>query len=847
MTRQILRSGFTLMIIGVSLGGQADETSTSDVSLEHIEVRAQKSVQPLQSVPLAVTALDSDWIDRTVALDIFDTTAYVPGFAAMQNQSATNSSFSIRGIGTTAQNYGFESSVGLYVNGVYRRRQNALINDFIDIARIEILKGPQATLFGKNTPAGAVTLESRRPVHGERDGFVALTTGSDDLLRLSGAASHTLIDDALSVRAAGFTAQRDGYIDEQQSGVTLNNRDRSGATLQLYYTPTSDVSVRVIADYAELDERCCGALTWQDNRQARDIEGKLGTDALLMQPPFNATLYTRDDFYDYRTSLSQAPRSTLKDKGLSVQLDYTFSPLWSLRSITAHRSLDAYDRIDSDFSDARLLEATNDAQQHAFSQELQFHYQTDSHRGIVGAFYYSQNLDLTFDTTTQSQFPAFFRASASELVPLPEAINTLSGLSNGIIAPAAPATPADTAFKHTALQQQESLALFGQNDWSVTPALTLSTGLRYTREDKSLTARFTEQGPGISGLTVDRGAWPNPLAASQGLIQIAGALGSGQPPPSDALRDIAPFQRAGWGYYFLGSAAVLPRPDLDESMRDEQLTGSLKLAYQTNPDTLLYASLATGYKAGGINTDRIAPQFDPVFDAEKARTLELGIKRDWPSNALRTNIALYRTWVDDFQATTFTGSGFNLQNAGSIDVKGAELELTWLPWQHTEVQLAAARVLAQFSSFERGTCRIDYQWHTGLPDPGQSVSGLPYCSRSGDRVGFEPETTLSVTATRHFALGRFPGAVSLDYQYSGDVMLDDTNDPLKHAPSYSLVNLRLHLSLPEWNTYVTLWGRNIFDEDYVARSAFSVPVQTGKIMAYPGRPVSYGIDIHSRF
>ncbi|MEW9796603.1 TonB-dependent receptor [Alteromonas sp. CYL-A6] len=818
-----------------------------DAQLERIIVSAQKTEQSIQEIPVAVTALSGDDLAETVSLDMFDIQNFVPGFAAFQSQSATNSSFSVRGIGTSSQNFGFESSVGMYVDGVYRSRQNALVNDLADMARVEILRGPQGTLFGKNTPAGAISIITRQPEHGQRDGYAELTLGNDNLVRVSAGATVTAIEDVLSFRASGFSTHRDGFIDDDQNQQSLNNRNRSGVRLQARYTPTDAVSLRVIADYSELDERCCGALTWQDNHQAIAVDGKFGTDALLMQPPFNASLFTRDDFFDYTTALSVPPVSKMTDKGLSAQLDVRLNDQWSVTSITAFRALDSYDSVDTDFSNASLLTATNDADQQAFSQELQLHYRNATLSGIFGAYWFSQNLNLQFDTTTQAQFPAFFAASTQALSPLLDGINTLSALTGGLLAPVASPAPADTAFAHTAYQEQDSIALFAQTQWHITPALTLTTGLRYTREEKSLLGHYTEQGPGIDGLPQSPSLWPDPFAAGSALNALAVALGSGQPLPGDALGAIAPFQQPGWGFFLLQSAAVLPRPDMQASLDDDQVTGTVKLSYQSDADTLWYASFATGFKAGGINTDRILPSLDPVFDAETARTLEFGLKRDWRDLNLRTNVAIYTTNVNDFQASTFTGTGFNLQNAGSISVDGLEIEMTWFPLENTQLTLAGARTLARFDRFEKGPCWVSTPWHTGVDDPGRQAPDLPYCSRGGDRVGFEPDNTLNLTLSQFIRLGDIDSTLSVDYQYVGDLYIDDSNDPLKKVSSHTLMNVRWLFTLPGGETDLIIWGRNVFDEDYVARSGFDVPVQTGKIMAYPGQPASYGISLRHHF
>lgn len=815
--------------------------------LEIIEVHAQKSTQNLQDVPLAVTALSGNDLVNTVSRDIFDLQNYIPAFAAFQNQSVTNSGFSIRGIGTSSQNFGFESSVGLYVDGVYRSRQNALVNDLVDIASIEVLRGPQGTLFGKNTAAGAMILSSVAPSHSNADGFVELIAGNDNLIRLSGGASFSLIDDTLAMRVSGFKTREDGFITDITSGKSVNNKNRSGVKLQWLYTPSNNIRAHIIADYGELNERCCGALTWQDNIQANEQPGKFGTDALLSLPPFNATIYTQDDFYNFTTSLSQPPISKMKDKGVSAQLDITLNQHWRLVSITAFRSFDSLDVVDSDFSNADLLTATNDARQQSLSHELRVHYKGQTLSGIIGAYYFSQNLALTFDTTTQRQFNTFFTAVGADLLPIASAIDTLSVATGGIIAPSAQPTPNNTQFLHSAYQQQDSFAVFTQADWLLSDELTVTTGIRYTYEDKSIDGHYTEQGPDINGLLNGPNSIPDINAAIDALDDISMALTLGQSPSQMSLSALAPFQKPGWGYFFLGSSAVLPRPDLFENLHDSQITGTVKLAYTRTDDQLIYANLSTGYKAGGTNTDRIPAALDPIFNAEKARSVELGLKQEWPQYGLRLNAAAHYTKIKDFQATTFTGSGFNLQNAGDIDVRGVEFETTWLVTTNTELMLSAARTLAHFKSFQQGTCWVAYSWHTGVDDPGRASPDTPYCARDNDRVGFEPQNSVSVMLSQFFSVAGYQASLSADYQYTGDVYLDDSNDPYKYSVSYNTVNMRFTVQMPHWDSKLIIWTRNLFNEQYVARSGFDVPVQQGKIMAYPGAPRSYGITLRKQF
>ena len=149
-------------------------------------------------------------------------------------------------------------------------------------------------------------------------------------------------------------------------------------------------------------------------------------------------------------------------------------------------------------------------------------------------------------------------------------------------------------------------------------------------------------------------------------------MASGNQPELSQLAALAPFQQAGWGYFFLGTASVLPRTALDESRKDNQITGTVKLSWQPDNDRLYYASVGTGFKSGGMNTDRIAEGLNPQFNAEKATAFEVGLKQDIDALNLRINAAAHHTRIDDFQASTFTGFGFNLQNAGDLSTKGFE-------------------------------------------------------------------------------------------------------------------------------------------------------------------------------
>ncbi|NVK54884.1 MAG: TonB-dependent receptor [Alteromonadaceae bacterium] len=837
-----VKSGYLLLILALISSPVHSQTDT-DNKLEVIEVTAQKRSQNLQEVPVAVTALTGQVLAEKASFDLFDVERSVPTLSAFQSQTATNSAFAIRGIGTSSQNFGFESSVGLYVDGVYRARQNSVINDLVDLESVQILRGPQGSLFGKNTPSGAVVINTIKPGY-DGSGFLQLTAGNLNTVNVSGAKSLTLLNDTLAMRVSGFSSQRDGWVDDLwHPGKPLNNRNRSGFRLQALHTPANDLAIRLIADYAELDERCCAALTWQDNLQAKEIAGKFGTDALLASPLLNGTVFTQQQFYDYTTALSTPPRSKMEDRGISAEVDWALNDTLSLVSLTALRYFDSFDQSDTDFADVELLSTTNDAAQQALTQELRLHYNTDDLTAIIGVFYFHQSLDLDFTNSIGADFPVFFAASAAQLAPLAQGLDTLSALSGGLIAPTAPATPGGTQFPHSADQTQDSYALFAQSDWQFARHLTVTTGLRWTTEDKTLTGNYQETGPGFNGLPSP----PDPVAAGAALAAIGAALSNGQMVDNASLAAIAPFQQPGWGFYFLDTASVLPRPALNESLSENNLSGTVKVSYQANDNQLIYASWANGYKSGGINTDRISSAFDPVFRSETSTAWEVGIKQELPEHNLRLNFAMHKTDIDDFQASTFTGTGFNLQNAGSIGTKGVELDVTWFPVASTQITINYARLLAQFDSFDNGTCWVAYTWHTGIDDPGRQSPDTPYCSRAGDRIGFEPQTRYTLGLEHYLDIAAIPTTLRIDYMYTGDLFMDDTNDPYKHLDSFDLVNASWMWDLPRWDSQIIVWSKNVFDTRYVAKNGFDVPVQTGKIMAYPGMPRTFGVSLRKQF
>ena len=583
--------------------------------------------------------------------------------------------------------------------------------------------------------------------------------------------------DVLAVRGTVFYGSRDGYVSDVGLGSDkINDRDRAGGRLQLMYTPNDRFDVRVIADYAEINEICCAALTRQGNVTAfgrTDAQGGpiFGSDALLLQ--LGGTVFSGDQFEDYTMALNNLPESSNNDSGLSVELNYDFET-FTLTSVSAYRQFDSFDFIDGDFSDVPIFTDTNVSEQDSFSQELRITGDWgDRATYVAGVYYFTQDLS---NNSTLRLGPAGspFLSADPQLAQLIAGINAVSAGSGGALPPAADAFPTGGFATDDMQQEQDSIALFIQSDFELTEALVLTAGLRYTDEEKTLDGTFLNSPLG-----------PAPDLRPTGAILTNLFLASnGQPFDPSAF---APLYVPGWGLYT--QPALAPQGDVNETLSDDQVTGTIKLSWFASENAMFYASFGTGFKSGGTNTDRIDPAFDQVFGPETSDAFEVGMKGDFPEQNLRLNIALHNTQVSDLQTVAFAGNGFNLQNAGNADTYGAEIEAWWSPTATLNVQ--------------------------------------------ADRVPDNNEHGLFLAATQDFRVTDTIGAyVRGEYWYRSDTMTDGNNDPLKKRDAFDNINLRVGFLFDSIDAELTIWGRNVTDERFY-ETVFDVPLQDGKLNAYP--------------
>ena len=895
-----------LPLVGLALAAPVNAQDDDGALLEEITVVAQKREQNIMDVPVAITAISGAQIEASAIKDMYDLQVNVPGLIVGGSQTTTTSNFAIRGIGSTSNNFGVESSVGLYVDNVYRSRQSSLINELVDVEAVEVLRGPQGTLFGKNTAAGAIQVRTVAPDSQSPNAFVELTGGAYGLQRLSGATNIALTDN-LAFRGTAFASKRDGFADNviyDFSGPVpsqtvqedvFNDRDRYGLRAQLGYDNGNNFDMRIIADYSKIDEVCCVGTSRVDSvisaaatnpafgdfgpdfarlltggvvLTSRDYPSPLPTSTLFTQlnaifgpfgiPPFPEvdipfpTLIEGYSWDDYRTSVNHLPHSENEDRGLSVEFNWDIGDT-TLTSVTAYRAFDTYDFIDVDFSNTDIATRENTAEQTSISQELRLAGTFgDSSNWVVGAYYFAQEIKSNTITTAGEDLAAFYDIDnmLQGLPPLSfftEGVNAVSQALNGAgipFPPGASAFPAGAFANDDVTQDHEGYAVFGQLDWALSDAFTLTLGARYTEEEKDIDAIYTQTNPGTNP--------PNLTLVGGTLLAFnAWAQGGMVGPPPDVTPLLAVAQpNVAWAAYQV--PAFSPRPDVTESLKDDQVTGTARISWFPSDSAMVYASYSTGYKSGGTNTDRLEydpadpdnPLFAQVFDPELSTSIELGFKGDI-GDRFRLSVAAYHTEFEDFQSNTFEGQGFILRNAGDLEITGLEIEWLWRVMDNTSISGYYAHNDGEYITFSRGVCWKATPFQTQQPDPGENGDGS--CDRSGADLPYNPTDRFLLALDQNYPMGNNNLFFRAEYAFATSTATDGDTDPLTVQDDFGILNLRLGLDIDQWNSTVSVWGRNVLDERYYNGSFDPPLLDRGSMNSYPSEPATWGVTFRKNF
>jgi iron complex outermembrane receptor protein len=809
--KSLIRGGASAMVLaGLAAGGTAFAQEEEDVTtVDTLIVTAQKREQLLQDVPIVVTVVGEALLEDNGIKDIKDLQVLTPGLIVTSTSNESVTTARIRGVGTVGDNPGLESSVGIVIDGVYRPRNGVSFGDLGELQRIEVLKGPQGTLFGKNTSAGVVSVITKEP---EFD-FLAeteLTGGNYGHIRVSQSVTGPLGENTAGRLFVAYN-QRDGFYDVTPTAPRTAREDAT----QDYYTvrgqllwfPNNNSAYRLIADYSDRDELCCLAVHTNVGVTAPAVNFLAG-GAGVASP---ANPFARDTFANRNTE------QQIEDMGLSLQGDWDldFAGGSTLTSITAIRNWSTMNGQDSDFSGADILYRPVAAFGREFdqlSQEIRLNGQSGDLNWLVGAFYADEDLHSDEGLRLGDQLESYINLLIS-----PAPLSLFTGLAPGTN------FPTGSGGQDTYDQAATSWAVFTNNSYQVTDALELTLGLRYTSEDKDLRAQYDNIGGND--------------AACQGLLdnEVANAtlLGGGDPAAG----------RASQGYAVIYGFTCLPtnRPAFDgvttnQSRSEDELTGTLKAAYRWNDQLMTYASYARGYKSGGFNLDRSSTgntvagfgvNPDTSFAAEIADSYELGFKSTLSDNLLLNGTAFYQEY-QGFQLNTFTGISFIVASIPEVTSKGADLDLIWT----TPVDGL---------SLQGGITYADTKYGNFTPTPGVSPN-LP-----GNRISFAPLWTASLAGSYERPLNNGLWLrTSLSARYTSEYNTGSDLNPAKTQDEFVLMNGRIALEPDDANWSAELWAQNLTDEDYY-QVVFDATFQPGTYNAFLGAPGTYGLTLRKRF
>ncbi len=382
-----------------------------------IIVTATKREQTLQDVPISVSVTSGETLEQAQIRDISDLQTVAPSLRVSTLQSSSNTTFIIRGFGNGANNLGIEPSVGVFIDNVFRSRTAGSLNDLINVQRIEVLNGPQSTLFGKNASAGVISVVTREPQF-DFGGTAELSYGNYDSIVVKGDVTGP-ITDALAFSLDGSYNKRDGYGTIVNLDTDINDRDRWSTRGQLLFDDGGPARARLIADYSEIDEVCCIAGNVLNGPTGAAVFGVGGA----LDP---------ENLFSYRTFLNVVPVNKIKNYGVSLQSDFEFGPV-SLTSITAYRELENFFNQDVDFTSADIVNETRDQAVESFTQEFRLTSDLDGPINfLLGGFYFNEKIDQNsqLDTGTDSRnFFTLLARSATQQSRFPRSIRSRRALA----------------------------------------------------------------------------------------------------------------------------------------------------------------------------------------------------------------------------------------------------------------------------------------------------------------------------------------------------------------------------------------------------------------------------------
>ena len=839
-------------------------------TLDKLVVTAQKREEALQDVPIVVTALSQEALQDAGVRDIKDLQTLVPGLTVTSTQSEAITTARIRGIGTVGDNVGLESSVGVVIDGVYRPRNSVGFGDLGELERIEVLKGPQGTVFGKNTSAGVINVVTKRPDF-VRSGDVEFTFGTPGAMGFS-ASFNTPVGETNAFRIYATQRSREGFMKVHTGAGPRSERrdydqDYNSVRAQWRITPNDDLDINFIADATNRDENCCTAVTTVRGLTG-DIVNRLASDegvALSADPEARQAWSNR------------GTEQRIRDKGLSAEVNWN-TPWFggaTLTSITAARDWKTVNGLDFDFSTADILyrngigdESFSGFKQ--FSQEFRLTGATERVDWMVGMFYSDEDIARNESYRIGSDYGAYL--SSALLTSINPAFRNAPS-SNTFIQEVT-GLPYSVGFGNLSAldrydQNAKSIALFTNNSFHVTEAFDIVLGLRYTKEDKELDSLYSNPSGGAAC-----GTLLTMMQTAAGQAALAGRIGNSLTARNVPFALLPAATRQAIisnvvGYSCLPWVNPLHNAasrDSHQELSEKEWSGTLKFAWRINDQVMTYLSGARGYKAGGFNLDRVQssnglssggagvlPVLDTSFPGEFVDSYELGAKTTWLGGNLLLNAALFHQTYSDFQLNSFLGTSFVVRSIPEVVSRGIDTEVLWQSASVKGLMLQGGVTYAK-TEYDDSIPGCDFVGPSQVSATCPSVGAL--YKLPGSQVSFAPEVSASAAVTYEWALDEGVMArFNIGAKYMSEFNTGSDLDPEKMQDAFTVVNARIGVGASDRSWALELWGLNIFNK-YYNQVGFDAPLQNlsplpnnalNSFNAFPGAPATYGITFRKRF
>jgi iron complex outermembrane receptor protein len=780
----------------------ADTAASEDQSAGgDIIVTARRRSESAQDVPIAVTVLGGQQLTETGAFNVARLQQIAPTLQ-LYSSNPRNTSLNIRGLGVPfgLTSDGFEQGVGIYIDDVYFSRVAAATFDFLDVAQVEVLRGPQGTLYGKNTTAGAINIRTNQPTF-DFEGTAEVSLGNYEFKQARVAVSGPL-SETVAVRIAASATDRRGTIFNVKTGQDIQSLDNLGLRGQILWQPSNDLKITLAGDYNKQDANCCGSVFVRTVSTQRPLNRQFAALAAAQNyaPPSTNP-------FDRLTDLDSTLEAGNAIYGVSLRAVWDVGP-GTLTSVTAWRHWDWKPQNDRDFTGLAIVaRSQNPSQQDQYTQEFRYAYTSKSVDFVLGAFAFNQRID------TQGLESQGAAASRWNIAPSNALANDPTVL-NGLTA------------RNTQFLKSTSAALFGQLSWKVTDAFTIQPGVRLNYDKKEGFYRrrvFTGSGVELTGTETDARARAQ-LAIFQPQLSA--------PEASD------------WNFTYDLTLSYEIAPDV--------------LAYGTYAKSFK----TIGINQNGLPTDAngVPIAAAGAIKPENVNHFEIGVKSQFWDRRATLNLAAFRTDIRDYQATVNNGQfgvlrGY-LANADKVRSQGIEADFAIRPSERFTAYANGAYTDAKYVRFVDAPCPPELSGGTTAA-AGQTPSapGTPggispaNCDISGQRLAGVSKWAFSFGAEANAPGSLFgkEGEFYLGYDgsYRSDFSSNASPSPATRVEGYSLSNFRAGFRTDK-GLNVFAWVRNAFDANYFEQ-LFIAPGNTGLIAGLPGDPRTWGGTVSVTF